>query len=137
MFHCRRYFLSFVHFLHGAVVLDQREWFVPCACPANQIEDRKPEQNERRRKATKLRTVHDADEAERNLIVESLRYMCLSTAAYGRVTLRPFMVGTAGITESNFVELLCKHVGGSLNPAEVQGTAVLMHFVAVSTFSDE
>ena len=52
------------------------------------------------------------------LTVESLHYMRLATAAYGRVSLRPGMVG---ITDSNFTQLLCKHVGESLNPEEVRG----------------
>jgi hypothetical protein len=44
--------------------------------------------------------------------------MRLATAAYGRVSLRP---GLVGITDSNFTQLLCKHVGESLNPEEVRG----------------
>lgn len=52
------------------------------------------------------------------LTVESLHYMRLATAAYGRVSLRP---GLVGITDSNFTQLLCKHVGESLNPEEVRG----------------
>jgi len=50
------------------------------------------------------------------LTVESLHYMRLATAAYGRVSLRP---GLVGITDSNFTQLLCKHVCESLNPEEV------------------
>ena len=50
------------------------------------------------------------------LTVESLHYMRLATAAYGRAALRP---GLVGITDSNFTQLLCKHVGESLNPEEV------------------
>ena len=40
--------------------------------------------------------------------------MRMASAAYGRVTLRP----GAGVvvTEQNFVQLLCKHTGASLNP---------------------
>ena len=82
-------------------------------------EDRKPEQNERRRKAAELHAALEGDQPDqtRDLIIESLRYMRLSTAAYGRVALRP---GIAGITESNFVQLLCKHVGERLNPDQVR-----------------
>ena len=49
-----------------------------------------------------------------DILLEAHRYMRMASAAYGRVTLRP----GAGVvvTEQNFVQLLCKHTGASLNP---------------------
>ena len=49
---------------------------------------------------------------EDDILLEANRYMRMSSAAYGRVTLRPGP-GVA-VTEQNFVQLLCKHTG--LNP---------------------
>lgn len=46
--------------------------------------------------------------ADEELLMASERYMRLATAAYGRVALRP---GLVGVSEQNFVELLCRHVG--------------------------
>eukprot|EP00439_Symbiodinium_sp_Y106_P062153 s3079_g9.t1 len=52
---------------------------------------------------------------EDDILLEANRYMRMSSAAYGRVTLRPGP-GVA-VTEQNFVQLLCKHTG--LNPEKV------------------
>ena len=54
------------------------------------------------------------EHAECGLLVEALRYMRLSTAAYGRVTLRPGP-GVV-VNEKTFLRLLCQHAGGSLDP---------------------
>ena len=73
--------------------------------------EEKAEVTDKNMRAEKLR------EPPNHLTVDALRYMRLATAAYGRVTLRP---GLVGITEDNFKPLLCKHVGDSLNPEEAR-----------------
>ncbi|CAJ1348316.1 unnamed protein product [Effrenium voratum] len=51
-------------------------------------------------------------------LLETLRYMRMATAAYGRVALNPG--SKAAITQSNFAQLLCEHLRGDLAVDQVE-----------------
>lgn len=84
-----------------------------CCCHGLASQDRiervrhgKPQSRQRNTEST------DSLSRGQDNLLETLRYMRMATAAYGRVALNPG--SKAAITQSNFAQLLCEHLRGDL-----------------------